>query len=262
MKLAREIHTLIRHDETAHQARQIAKMDYPVYRAFRKAYDRNKDSETTRRLANEVAQTISSDYGEYNIPLLDEKDGQISRAQRAAQKLMSLIPLPDVIYVSPTSRTIKSLERMIKGWPDLRNADIRVENLIRERDLGLAWLFCDIKVFEALNPEEAERKRVSGDYHYSYPSGESVVDVRNRVARWSEKLEQEGAPHVLSVGHRVNILAFRANQEGLDETGYMALDGSFKLADSGTTVYLREQSDSDLVLHKFNIPVQKLEKEL
>lgn len=262
MTVAIESHTLFRHDETAHHARQLAKLEYPVYRVFRAAYDENRESDLTYRLALEAAETISYKYGEYDIPLLDLGDGQMSRAELAATKLKSLVRLPDVIYVSPTSRTIQTLERLQKGWPDLRRVDTRVEPAIRERDLGKAWLYCDIKVYEALYPEEAELKRTRGDYQYTYPSGESIEDVRSRVFDWSVRMASEDEGHVMSIGHRVGILAYRANREGLSERGYMQLERSVELADSGTTVYRRDNTEQGLSLHRFNISAQMLEEQL
>ena len=206
-----EFLTLVRHDKTDHEKRQLEKASDQVYQAFRRAYDKNWASTETQALAYEVSEKFSAaEYGDYNVPLLPVPSEEISLAEAVAAKMRTFASLPDTIYVSPSLRTMQTLERMSKGWPDLKTVRTIEEPNLRERDLGLAWLWCDFKVWDALHPEEGELHRLLGDYYYRFPRGESISDVRQRGRTWVTNLSLErNETNVLAVTHRVNILSIQ-----------------------------------------------------
>lgn len=227
--------TLVRHDSSAYNVLRPLKKESNLYQEFEKSYEDNPDSDQSRQLANEVIKTFSLKYGDHNTPLAD---GVGIQAEIMATNLKKRIDLPDIIFVSPYERTITTLEKMIRGWPELEHVKTIQEERITEQDHGLAVLYSDWKVFNVLYPEQRELYSRQGAYRYRYPQGENIPDVRERLRSWVNTLIRDySEQNVLTVTHHLSILSFRANLERLDEKEFLRLDEEEKPINAGVTIY-------------------------
>lgn len=241
--------TLIRHDESAFDDKRREWRKHPLFEAFIEAYNKNPASDEALRYAQEFKDWFDWDHGEHNIPL-GESDG--IHAEAMAGNLRDLIKFPDVIYVSPYDRTKLTLERMIKGWPQL--ADVRVisDEKIRERDHGELILFGDVRIFNVLKPDQMRLRKRYGSYWHRYPSGENIPDVRLRNQLWLDKLDRDHPEqNVLAVTHYLTILSTRANIEDLDDVEFQRLDHEADPINAGVTIY-RVGEEDKLKLDVYN----------
>jgi ribonuclease H / adenosylcobalamin/alpha-ribazole phosphatase len=245
--------TLVRHDSSAYNVLKPLKQSSPLYQQFIKAFQFDPSSDNTRLLANKVKQKFALPYADHNTPLAA---GSGVQAKAMSQKLCRLIPLPDVIFVSPYERTISTLEWMIQGWPKLKTIKTIFEERITEQDHGLSSLYSDWKVFLTLHPEQLDLFNRQGEYRYRFPQGENIPDVRERVRSWFNTLTRDfSGKNVLAVTHHLAILSIRANLERFDEAEFLRLDQEEKPINAGVTIYLGQPdagTDGHLVLDKYN----------
>lgn len=245
--------TLIRHDSSAYNALKPRKRESILYQEFLNAYGINPDSDNSRRLALEVKNEFSLEYGDHNTPLAE---GAGIQAEMMATRLKERIPIPNAIFVSPYERTEATLSRMIIGWPDLKNIKIIRDERITEQDHGLSLLYNDWRVFNVLHPEQRELFAKQGSYRYRFPQGENIPDVRERLHSWIGTITRDySGQNVLTVTHHLAILALRANLERLDEKEFIRLDEEEKPINAGVTIYrgkANEGKDGHLVLDVYN----------
>lgn len=246
--------TLIRHDTSAYNVLREKKKDHPLYQEFLAARKKDGGSRETKQLALQVWQHFALNVSDANTPLVDV-EGRQSFATGGALRQFFPKP-PDVVFVSPYKRALLTLEHMIRGWPELGRVKTYEEERIREQEHGLALLYNDWKVFEAIYPEQKALRKLEGAYWYRYPQGENVPDVRSRNRSWLTTLTRDFAEKdVLVVTHHLNILATRANLERLGASEFLRLDEEEKPINCGVTVYRGDPykgKDGKLVLESYN----------
>lgn len=248
--------TLIRHDSSAYNILKPLKNQSSLYKKFIKSYEKNPDSDRSHRLAIEVKDQFSLKCADHDTPLAPVAPGSDTQAEIMAIRLQKRISVPNVIFVSPYKRTQATLERMVQGWPELGKVKTIEEERIGEQDHGLSILYSDWRVFNVLYPDQRELFKRQGSYHYRYPQGENIPDVRKRLRSWVSTLTRDYKErNVLAVTHHLAILSLRANLERLDENEFLRLDEEEKPINAGVTIYRgnpTEGSDGRLVLDVYN----------
>lgn len=243
---------LIRHDMSAYNIGKLRKEKDPLYQQFLAAWKINPQSKKTKALALEVNEKFALGVSDHNTPLA-EVDG--TYAELTGRALRAEYKLPHVIHVSPYIRTIRTLELLTKGWPELASVKTYEEERIREQDHGLVGLYNDWKVFCVLHPEQLQLYNLD-PYGYKYPQGENVPDVRERNRSWLNTLTREfSGQRVMAITHHLNILAVRANLERWNKDKFMKVDKEDKPVNCGVTIYRGDPvrgKDGKLVLQTYN----------
>ncbi|HTM68372.1 MAG TPA: histidine phosphatase family protein [Candidatus Binatia bacterium] len=245
--------TLIRHDTSAYNVLRDAKKKDGVYAKFLAAWEKDPDADETCVLAREVVKKFALGVGDSDTPLADAEGRQ---ARTTGEKMAAEFETPEVIYVSPYTRTLETLRHLIEGWPALEDVRIFKDERIREQEHGLALLYNDWRVFECLHPEQRGLRKMEGAYWYRFPQGENVPDVRLRNRSWIETLIRDWrGKRVLAVTHHLNILATRATLERLDAEEFLRLDKEEKPINCGVTMYKGHPdkgADGRLLLEFYN----------
>lgn len=245
--------TLIRHAQSQYNAMKEAKKDDPYYRQFLQAYDEEPYSPRTQKLAGQMAEKYSLRVSDANTKLSDDS---CQKAARTAAVLSKIIHTPDIIYISPYTRTRQTFALMCEGWPRLKSVPTLEDERLREQEHGLATLYNDWKIFFSLYPEQGRLHRQDGTYWYRWPQGENVPDVRLRNNIWITTLVREfSEKNVLVVTHHLNILATRANLERWPDTSFISIDKNEAPTNLGVTHYRGDGSakqDGKLCLTVYN----------
>lgn len=245
---------LVRHDISEYNVLKEKKARDPLYQSFISAYKENPKDPETIDLARKVQEVFSLKNGDHNTPLLEDEEEK--RGKQVGRALRAEYPLPDIIYVSPFERTLHTLERVTRGWPELADVKTLEDERIREQDHGLSLLYSDWRVFNVMHPEQKALYDIEGQYWYRYPNGENVADVRLRNRSWLTTIIREhSGENVLVVTHHLNILATRANLERLDAKQFLQIDKHEKPINLGVTLYRgnpNEGKAGKLVLESYN----------
>ena len=102
-------------------------------------------------------------------------------------------------------------------------ADIRLDERLRDRELGVLDLLTRAGV-AARYPAEAERRRWLGKFYHRPPGGESWADVALRLRSFLRDLDAAtSAPRALVVTHDAVILLLRYLCEGLSESEVLGI---------------------------------------
>ncbi|TGN79482.1 histidine phosphatase family protein [Streptomyces bauhiniae] len=127
---------------------------------------------------------------------------------------------PDLVVCSPYTRAGQTWQVMrefaaTQGGPVVEAV---VDERLRDRETGVFELHPPTAV-RARNPEEADRRRLLGEWHYRPPGGEALTDVALRVRQFLTDLSQ-AAPgrRVLLVTHDGVLLALRYVLAGIGAT--------------------------------------------
>ncbi len=248
--------TVVRHAESAYNVLKAQKEQSAEYGEFRRAYERR---ETEPGHARELALQLIADGG-FALEVGDHDTGLTPAGERQAlhtgARLSELIPLPDVVLLSPYLRAHRTLHQMTVGWPPL--ADVRTveEERLREQEFGLALLYNDWRVFQILHPEQEALRRIQGPYWYRHPQGENVPDVRERIRSVLGTITRDYHDlHVLVITHHLAIIALRANLERLNAEQFDELDHRQKPRNCGVTIYRGHPElgrDGRLILDVYN----------
>lgn len=253
--------TFIRHGESTYNAAKKLKRESQAYQEFRSRFDqefaraKNVDwpSAELREMAESIWKEFRPVHGDYETPLTDEGHYQ---AEATGKQLESLIPVPDVIYVSPYLRTQQTLEGLKKGDKDLIRIKSIVEERIREQEYGLAVIYSDWRIYQTLNPAQALLLKLGSEYEYRFLNGESKADVRDRVRSFLTTVTREHADqNVLVVSHHLTLLSLRANLERWDREYFIQTDRTDAPINCGVTVYWgnpRQGKDGKLILDVYN----------
>ena len=253
MKWPQEV-TFVRHGLSGYNALKGKKNQSRLYQAFRREFKKNPTGFLTRQLAKEVAKRFSLGYGDYETPLDEAGTGDIIQV---GSTMPSKLELPDVVICSPYLRTRQTLQFLIQGWPELGKVKTYFDPRVREKEHGLANLYNDWRVMQALHPDQYRLYKILGPYWYRYPQGESMQDVRNRIQSWTATLIREFAgQRVLVVTHHLTIISIRANFERLSPEGFIQIDEDDKPINAGVTIYIGDPDqgiDGRLVLADYNL---------
>lgn len=244
---------LIRHDTSAYNVLKDAKRNDGMYAEFLAAWERDPESEETVALAKDVRKKFALGVGDSDTPLADAEGRQ---ARATGERLAAEFELPDVVYVSPYMRTLETLRHLAAGWPGLDKVRTFRDERIREQEHGLALIYNDWRVFNALHPEQRLLRKLEGAYWYRFPQGENVPDVRLRNRSWFDTIIRDWkGMRVLAVTHHLNILATRATLERLDADEFLRLDKEDAPINCGVTLYKGHPdkgADGKLLLEFYN----------
>ncbi len=232
-----ELMLLVRHDVSVYNILREKKSKSKLYQEFLSLFETDPDHEQTKTLAREVMVKFALGIGDAKTTLLDIESRRAKEVGVALRKKYRL-KLPHIIFVSPYERTLLTLEGLKRGWPELREVKVVVDERIREQEHGLANVYNDWRVFHILHPEQALLYKMEGPYWYRYPQGESVPDVRERNRSWINTVTRDFAEkRILVVTHHLNILALRANLERWGAEKFIEVDENDKPINCGVTAY-------------------------
>lgn len=244
---------LIRHAESAFNKTKEDRDKDPLYTSFLKEYKKDPESKQARLLASAIHKKFPIATEDHETPLTHEAE---VHTIKMAKGLKKIIPLPDVIFISPYDRTKETLEYMKKGWPELGNVLIKKDARIKEMNKGRAYSYGDWKIFSVLNPKERARKIKDGDYCYKFPGGESQEDLKKRVEKWMNEITTKYKDKVVMVvSHKKTILAIRTILEELTIDEYLRLNRHDGPINVGVTMYGSDENSDDnkLILNDYNI---------
>lgn len=227
--------TLVRHGESQYNELRYYKERSSRYQLFKTEFNKDLRSKACRKLAEEIRKDFGLNVSDYDTPLTREGHNQ---AVKTGLRMLSTVPIPDIMIVSPYRRTRETLRDMSDGWHSLLNRECVYDDRIREQEHGLSLLYNDWRVFEVFHPEQHDFKKLQGPYWYQYPQGESVAQVRDRIRLFTSTLIREYAgKDVMIVTHHLTILSIRANFERLSPEEFIRLDEEEKPRNCGVTIY-------------------------
>jgi broad specificity phosphatase PhoE len=144
---------------------------------------------------------------------------------------------PDSVWVSPYRRAVETASIALAGRPD--GPHPRLDERVRDRELGVLDLLTTLGVEERL-PIEAARRRRLGKYYYRPPGGESWADVSLRIRSFLTELDVDRGPTALVVSHDAVILLVRVVCEGLTEAEALQLARTEPLLNASVTSLVRD----------------------
>lgn len=183
------------------------------------------------------AATVAIDVRDSDVPLSD-----LGRRQAAAigQHWTSSGEVPDVVLASPYERAYATAAIAVAnaGLP----VDVRRDERLRERDLGLLDRLTPIGIRERF-PEEAARRAWFGKFYYRPPRGESWADVALRVRSVLADLRSDDAGARIAIfSHQAVLFMFRYVLEGLTEHQVLELDRTVLFRNGAVTTYASDGS--------------------
>jgi broad specificity phosphatase PhoE len=245
--------TLIRHGKSKYNNLRGLKEADADYKRFKRAFERNYQSQETLELARFIKEKYPVAQSDYETALTEEG---ILQARTTAKALSQTEGLPDVIFYSPYLRTRETFSHMREAWPELKKVKNISEDRIREQEHGLSLLYNDWRLFQVFHPEQKLFRDLQGPYWYQHPQGESISQVRDRIRsmvttlirEWSEK-------DVWLITHHLTILSIRGNIERLSPEEFIRLDEEEKPINCGITRYIcnpNQGKDGKLELTFYN----------
>jgi len=184
---------LIRHAESAYNILKKRKERDPDYQQFKELFEADPANPELRPLAAALNKRFALNCSDRETPITPTGEAQARITGRRMRQFGMVAP--DVIFVSPYLRTMETLRFLKEEWPELESATLYPEERIREKDHGLALLYNDWRIFQAMQPEQAELSRLLGEYDYRFVNGENIPDVRQRTRSWFSTLTREFAGH-------------------------------------------------------------------
>ncbi len=189
-----------------------------------------------------------------DVPLSDTGREQ---AEAVGRWMAGLDPdqRPTAVVVSPYLRARQTAELALAG----HDVPVRVDERLRDRELGVLDLLTARGV-ESLLPDEAARRRRLGKFYYRPPGGESWVDV---IARLRSLLRDVADDHpdgrVLLFAHDAIVSLVRYVVEGLEEEELMTWARGTVIANCSISSWVRGE-DGTLVPERLN-DVRHLEQD-
>jgi broad specificity phosphatase PhoE len=120
---------------------------------------------------------------------------------------------------------------------------IRVDERLRDRELGVLDRLTEIGVV-ARFPEEHARRKWQGKFYHRPAGGESWADVLLRLRAWlSDADDVLAGKRVLVVSHDVVIVLLRYICEGLDEEEVLELARETPLRNASLSRYVRDSDE-------------------
>ena len=211
-----------------------------------------RHGESTSNIARQTAESSKSSEiifpeREADVPL-----SEFGRAQSAAPgKWFAAQPeKPTIIYSSPFERTLETT-KIIQEAAALKNVEIRLDERLRERELGVFDRLTKLGAMQKF-PDECARRERDGKFYHRPAGGESWIDVCARLRSFIEtdlsKLENE---KVLIVTHEVVVHCFRYILENLTEAEILAIDSARDVGNCAITSYEFEGASCALKLENF-----------
>jgi broad specificity phosphatase PhoE len=142
---------------------------------------------------------------------------------------------PQAVWSSPYLRAEQTAEIAVKAGVAGVRLPIRIDERLRDRELGILDLLTTAGV-QNLFPAEAQRRAWLGKFYYRPPGGESWADMALRVRSLLRDLERPEVPsRLLVVCHDAMILIFRYVCEGMREADLLACASSGGIRNASLT---------------------------
>lgn len=214
-----------------------------------------RHGESTANVARHRAEaenlpTIDFPEAEREVPLSDWGEKQ---AAHTGNWFLRQPEKPTVVFSSPYLRT-RETARIILETARFDNLDVRFDERLRERELGIFDRLTRSGAMRKYPEECAERERV-GKFYYRPTNGESWADVATRVNEfWREMQSKCAGENVLIVTHEAVIRLFRYVLENLTEDEILTIDRSCEIGNCAVTKYRFEESNCILETDNLHLP--------
>jgi broad specificity phosphatase PhoE len=162
---------------------------------------------------------------------------------------------PEVMLVSPYLRARQTAELFRASGGCARDLPLCLDERLREKEFGILDGLTGAGI-RALQPEQAEFRRLLGKFYHRPPGGESWCDVIFRLRSCMDTIAlHHGGKRVMIVAHQVVVLCLRYVLEGLSEEEILAIDKAGDVANCSVTEYAfapTAAGDGKLSLVRYN----------
>ena len=162
---------------------------------------------------------------------------------------------PEVVLVSPYLRARQTAELFRAGGGCASDLPLCLDERLREKEFGILDGLTGAGI-RALQPEQAEFRRLLGKFYHRPPGGESWCDVIFRLRSCMDTIAlHHGGKRVMIVAHQVVVLCLRYVIEGMSEEEILTVDRAGDVANCSVTEYAYEPSDTGdgrLALVRYN----------
>ncbi len=163
---------------------------------------------------------------------------------------------PDVILCSPYVRARETARRFRDAGGADPHENICADERLREKEFGVLDGLTTAGI-HALQPDQAEFRRLLGKFYHRPPGGESWCDVIFRLRSLMDTVSLHYAGReVIVFAHQVVVLCLRYIIENLSEEEILAIDRSGDVANCSVTEYVHDPAagkDGGLVLVRYNV---------
>lgn len=159
---------------------------------------------------------------------------------------------PEVVLVSPYVRAQQTAALFREAGGCDPAVPLCLDERLREKEFGILDGLTTAGI-HALQPEQAEFRRLLGKFYHRPPGGESWCDVifRLRSLLDTAALHHAGKP-VMIVAHQVVVLCLRYIIENLTEAEILAIDKQGDVANCSVTEYVHDDASGALRLVRYN----------
>ena len=145
---------------------------------------------------------------------------------------------PEIMLVSPYLRAQQTAKLFQAAGGCDEALALCVDERLREKEFGILDGLTTAGV-KALQPEQAEFRRMLGKFYHRPPGGESWVDVIFRLRSLMDTVALHHAgKRVMIVAHQVVVLCLRYVIERLSEEELLAIDKAGDVANCSVTEYI------------------------
>lgn len=140
-----------------------------------------------------------------------------------------------MVLVSPYQRAQDTARLLLAAGTDA--VVPMVDERLREKEFGILDGLT-VRGIHALQPEQAELRRLLGKFYHRPPGGESWCDVIFRLRSLLDTVAlHHSGQRVMIVAHQVVVLCLRYIVEGLSEAEILAIDKQGEVANCSITEY-------------------------
>jgi ribonuclease H / adenosylcobalamin/alpha-ribazole phosphatase len=214
--------------------------------------------------AGNVARDLAHATGEHRIAL-DIRDVDVPLSRLGEQQAAALgrwfaqgkgNGRPEVILASPYLRARDTAKRFRDAGGAAPDEAVCADERLREKEFGILDGLTTAGI-SALQPEQAEFRRLLGKFYHRPPGGESWCDVIFRLRSLMDTVSLHYAGReVMIVAHQVVVLCLRYIIENLSEEEILAIDKAGDVANCSITEYVHDEGagkDGGLVLVRYNV---------
>lgn len=157
------------------------------------------------------AEAIELDIRDADVAL---SETGVEQARALGARLRTLVPAPEVAWVSPYARAQETFRLALEGGPEIPR--VVADERLRDRELGILDLLTRRGV-AARHPEEAARRAHLGKYYHRPPGGESWADVALRLRTFLRDASDTGSGTALVVAHDAVVMLLMSLLTAMDE---------------------------------------------
>lgn len=163
---------------------------------------------------------------------------------------------PDVILASPYLRARETARIFRDAGGAHADEPICADERLREKEFGILDGLTGAGI-RALEPDQAEFRRLLGKFYHRPPGGESWCDVIFRLRSLLDTVSLHYAGRdVMIVAHQVVVLCLRYIIENLSEAEILAIDKAGDVANCSVTEYAFDPAagkDGGMALVRYNV---------